>query len=136
MLTVATFPNPFSIYKFLTGDDIPKESTNEEVLEQEAVLITEILNICGKYISELSEVEQEELFSLASFLNDEDWVFAPFILHHITYDFKNPNTKYLRTWELLKEYRSTEEKEEKPKLIENDTDSSPINDKDVLNTLI
>ena len=128
-------PNPFSIYKFLTGDDIPKESTNEEVLEQEAVLITEILNICGKYISELSEVEQEELFSLASFLNDEDWVFAPFILHHITYDFKNPNTKYLRTWELLKEYRSTEEKEEKPKLIENDTDSSPINDKDVLNTL-
>jgi ATP-dependent DNA helicase DinG len=132
--TIVCSPNPFSIYKFLSGDDIPKENLAESVLEQEAVLISEIVNLCGKYISELSEIAQEELYSLASFLSEEDWIFAPFVLHHIKYDFKNVNTKYLRTWELLKEYR-VEDKESIPKLIENETDSNTITDKDVLNTL-
>ncbi len=124
--------NPFSIYKFLTNNHIQKKNNKEGVLEQEAVLISEIVNICGNYISKLPEKEQEELYSLCCFLKEEDWIFADFVLENISYNFKKVDSKYLRTWELIKDFK---EKDENPVVIENNTESNPINNEDMLNTL-
>ncbi|MDR2008842.1 MAG: ATP-dependent DNA helicase [Alphaproteobacteria bacterium] len=127
---ISCAPNVFSIYKFLTQENISKPTKAEELLELEAQLLGKIIEFCAQHLQQLPIEEQEELYSLSIFLKEDDWAFADFIVANLPK--LKASKKHLRVWENIKDFKE-DNPEEKP--IDNNSPSFPVEEKDVLNTL-